>query len=124
MRMKQYRREAMQRQRQQELENEEKYYQLDTEALYKKGDPGTMQAIVRDIITVGYYMTLPDGREGFLPCMQFNSCPGGIPLLTRLFKVGDEITVRQEKMYDGGLDKLHAKPPEAPKPPQDANPQV
>lgn len=110
MRMKQYRREAMQRQRQQELENEEKNYVLDVDALYKKGDPGTVQGIVRDIITVGYYMKLPDGREGFLPCMQFNNCPGGIPLLTRLFKVGDEITVRQEKMYDGGLDKLYAKP--------------
>ncbi|MCO5608457.1 hypothetical protein L7F22_062667 [Adiantum nelumboides] len=108
MRMKQYRREAMHRQQALEIEEEERNFQLDQSKLYQKGDPGTMQGIVKDIITVGYFMSLPDGREGFLPCMQLG-CTGGIPLLTRLFKVGDEITVRQQKMYDGGKDKLFAK---------------
>jgi ribosomal protein S1 len=108
MRMKQYRREAMQRQRAQEIEDEERNFQLDTSKLYKKGDPGTVQGVVKDIITVGYFMKLPNGREGFLPCSQFG-CSGGIPLLTRIFKVGDEITVRAEIVGDGGKDRLYCR---------------
>ena len=108
MRMKQYRREAMQRQRAQEIEDEERNFQLDYSKLYKKGDPGTVQGVVKDIITVGYFMKLPNGREGFLPCSQFG-CSGGIPLLTRIFKVGDEITVRAEIVGDGGKDKLYCR---------------
>ncbi|KAH7447512.1 hypothetical protein KP509_01G110000 [Ceratopteris richardii] len=108
MRMKQYRREAMHRQQALAIEEEERNFQLDQSKLYQKGDPGTVQGIVKEIITVGYFMKLPDGREGLLPCMELG-CTGGIPLLTRLFKVGDEITVRQQKMYDGGKDKLFAK---------------
>lgn len=108
MRMKAYRREAMQRQYAQEIEDEEKYFQIDHEAMYKKGDPGTVQGIVRDHSTVGYFVTLPNRREGFLACSQLG-CSGGIPLLQRLYKVGDEITVRAEIVGDGGRDRLYTK---------------
>ncbi|MCO5593980.1 hypothetical protein L7F22_047999 [Adiantum nelumboides] len=108
MRMKAYRREAMQRQYAQEIEDEEKYFQIDHEAMYKKGDPGTVQGIIRDYSTVGYFVTLPNRREGFLACSQLG-CSGGIPLLQRLYKVGDEITVRAEVVGDGGRDRLYTK---------------
>ncbi|KAI5072013.1 hypothetical protein GOP47_0012119 [Adiantum capillus-veneris] len=108
MRMKAYRREAMQRQYAQEIEDEEKYFQIDHEAMYKKGDPGTVQGIIRDYSTVGYFVTLPNKREGFLACSQLG-CSGGIPLLQRLYKVGDEITVRAEIVGDGGRDRLYTK---------------
>ncbi|KAH7424223.1 hypothetical protein KP509_12G095700 [Ceratopteris richardii] len=108
MRMKAYRREAMQRQYAQELEDEEKYFQIDHEVMYKKGDPGTVEGIVRDHSTVGYFVTLPNKREGFLACSQLG-CSGGIPLLKRLYKVGDEITVRAEIVGDGGRDRLYTR---------------
>ena len=109
MRMKQYRREASHRQRALEIEEEERNFQLDYSKMYKKGDEGTMQGVVKEINTVGYFMKLPNGREGFLPCSQLE-CMGGIPLLSRLFKVGDEITVRAEIVGDGGKDRLYCKP--------------
>ncbi|MCO5547682.1 hypothetical protein L7F22_001133 [Adiantum nelumboides] len=85
-------REAMHHQQALEIGEEERNFQVDQSKLYQKGDPGMMQGIVKDIITVVYFMSLPDGREGFLPCMRLG-CIGGIALLTRLFKLGDEITV-------------------------------
>ena len=110
MRMKQYRREASHRQRALEIEEEERNFQLDYSKLYKKGDPGTVQGVVKDIITVGYFMKLPNGREGFLSAMHLG-CSGGIPLLERLMKVGTEIAVRVIPVpHPGGRDRCYVRP--------------
>lgn len=110
MRMKQYRREAMIQRRQQELEEEQRTFQLDYTAIYQKGAPGTVQGVIREIIALGYFVTLPNGREGFLAASHLG-CSGGIPLLERLFQVGQEITVRViEVPNPGGKDRLYVRP--------------
>ena len=93
MRMKQYRREAEQQRRQMELDEEARTFQLDYTKMYKIGDPGTVVGVVKEINNVGYFITLPNGREGFLSAMHLG-CSGGIPLLERLMKVGTEIALR------------------------------
>jgi ribosomal protein S1 len=108
--MKQYRREAMQQLREKELEEERKNFQLDYSKMYKPGDPGTVQGVIREINSVGYFVTLPNGREGFLSAMHLG-CSGGIPLLERLMQVGSEVTVRVIPVYHpGGRDRCYVRP--------------
>lgn len=103
MRMKAYRREAMQNRHPAEMDLDPNRYDLDPEKLLKKGDPDTMQGIIKEIITQGYFVTLPEGREGFLPQRELG-CIGGIPLLSKLMKVGQEITCRAVRV--GGYGRL------------------
>eukprot|EP00250_Pteridium_aquilinum_P031209 c43242_g1_i1 orf=243-881(+) len=110
MRMKAYRREAMVQRRQKELEEETKNFQLDYSSIYQKGAPGTVQGVIREIISLGYFVTLPNGREGLLAASHLG-CSGGIPLLERLFKVGQEITVRVIPVPNpAGRDRLYVRP--------------
>ncbi|KAI5063251.1 hypothetical protein GOP47_0021798 [Adiantum capillus-veneris] len=110
MRMKQYRREAMMQRRQQELEEEQRTFQLDYTTIYQKGHPGTVQAVIKEIIHLGYIVTLPNGREGLLAASHLG-CSGGIPLLERLFSVGQEITVRVIPVPNpAGKDRIYVRP--------------
>ncbi|MCO5566691.1 hypothetical protein L7F22_020369 [Adiantum nelumboides] len=110
MRMKQYRREAMMQMRQQELEEEQRTFQLDYTTIYKKGDPGTVQGVIKEIINLGYIVTLPNGREGLLAASHLG-CSGGIPLLERLFKVGQEIAIRVIPVPNpAGKDRVYVRP--------------
>lgn len=110
MRMKQYRREAMMQRRQQELEEEQRTFQLDYSTIYKKGDPGTVQGVIKEIINLGYIVTLPNGREGLLAASHLG-CSGGIPLLERLFKVGQEIAIRVIPVPNpAGKDRVYVRP--------------
>ncbi|KAI5068322.1 hypothetical protein GOP47_0016667 [Adiantum capillus-veneris] len=110
MRMKQYRREAMLQRRQQELEEEQRTFQLDYTTIYKKGDPGTVQGVIKEIINLGYIVTLPNGREGLLAASHLG-CSGGIPLLERLFKVGQEIAIRVIPVPNpAGKDRVYVRP--------------
>ncbi|MCO5548310.1 hypothetical protein L7F22_001767 [Adiantum nelumboides] len=110
MRMKQYRREAMMQRRQQELEEEQRTFQLDYTSIYQKGHPGTVQAVIKEIIHLGYFVTLPNGREGLLAASHLG-CSGGIPLLERLFSVGQEITVRVIPVPNpAGKDRIYVRP--------------
>ncbi|KAH7426257.1 hypothetical protein KP509_11G092400 [Ceratopteris richardii] len=93
MRIKQYWREAMRLRRQQELEEEQRTFQLDYTSIYQKGHPGTVQGVIKEIIHLGYIVTLPNGWEGLWAASHLG-CSGGIPLLERLFKVGQEINIR------------------------------
>ena len=110
MRMKQYRREAEQQRRQMELDEEARTFELDYSKMYKKGDPGTVQGIIKGIHNVGYFIDLPNGREGFLAAMHLG-CSGGIPLLERLMKVGTEIAIRVIPVpHPGGRDRCYVRP--------------
>ncbi|MCO5573210.1 hypothetical protein L7F22_026979 [Adiantum nelumboides] len=110
MRMKQYRREAMLQRRQQELDEEQRTFQLDYTTIYKKGDPGTVQGVIKEIINLGYIVTLPNGREGLLAASHLG-CSGGIPLLERLFKVGQEIAIRVIPVPNpAGKDRVYVRP--------------
>eukprot|EP00250_Pteridium_aquilinum_P002379 c12577_g1_i1 orf=328-918(-) len=100
-----------QAQRNAELEEEAKRIDLAPHKLLEKGEPGTMQAIIKDVMPVGYFLTLPTGREGYLPALDLGFT-GGIVILERLFKVGQELTVRVVRRGGGGREILSMKKPE------------
>lgn len=103
MRMKAYRREALQQRYASEMEIDRNKYDLDPAKLLQKGDPDTIQGVIKEIITQGYFVTLPEGKEGFLSSRELG-CIGGIPLLSKLMKVGQEITCRAVRV--GGYGRL------------------
>ena len=100
-----------QAQRNAELEEEAKRIDLAPHKLLEKGEAGTMQAIIKDVMPVGYFLTLPTGREGYLPALDLGFT-GGIVILERLFKVGQELTVRVVRRGGGGREILSMKKPE------------
>lgn len=100
-----------QAQRNAELEEEAKKIDLAPHKLLEKGEPGTMQGIIKDVIPVGYFLTLPSGRDGYLPALDLGFT-GGIVILERLFKVGQELTVRVVRRGGGGREILSMKKPE------------
>ncbi|KAI5057767.1 hypothetical protein GOP47_0027782 [Adiantum capillus-veneris] len=100
-----------QAQRQAEMEEEARRVDLDPAKCLKKGDPGTVQGIIKDVIPVGYWVTLPNGKDGYLPATDLG-ITGGVVLLERLMKVGQEITVRVDAIGGGGREILSMKRPE------------
>ncbi|MCO5561568.1 hypothetical protein L7F22_015188 [Adiantum nelumboides] len=100
-----------QAQRNAELEEEAKRIDLAPHKLLEKGEAGTMQGIIKDVMPVGYFLTLPTGREGYLPALDLGFT-GGIVILERLFKVGQELTVRVVRRGGGGREILSMKKPE------------
>lgn len=109
VRMKAYRRQALQNRSNIEFAEEANVIDLDPAKLLQKGAPNTMQGIIKDVMPVGYFVTLPNGREGYLPAMELG-ITGGLGLLARLFKVGQEITVRITARGGGGREILDIKP--------------
>lgn len=107
-----YRREPIsQAQVQAEMEEEAKNIDLAPHKLLEKGAPGTQQAIIKDVIPVGYFVTMPSGKEAYLPAQDLGFT-GGLAILERLFKVGQEITVRVASIGGGGREILSIKKPE------------
>eukprot|EP00250_Pteridium_aquilinum_P002559 c12783_g1_i1 orf=337-897(-) len=100
-----------QAQRQAEMEEEARRVDLDPAKCLKKGDPGTVQGIIKDVIPVGYWVTMPSGKDGYLPATDLG-ITGGVVLLERLMKVGQEITVRVDSIGGGGREILSMKRPE------------
>lgn len=100
-----------QAQRQAEMEEEARRVDLDPAKCLKKGDPGTVQGIIKDVIPVGYWVTTPNGKDGYLPATDLG-ITGGVVLLERLMKVGQEITVRVDSIGGGGREILSMKRPE------------
>lgn len=102
MNMKAYRREAMQQRRAYEIEEEEAAkVDLDPEKLLQPGDPDTVQATIYKTIPVGYFLTLPNGKDAYLPARELGTS-GGILLLQKIFKPGQVLTVRVVRMGGGG----------------------
>ncbi|KAI5061741.1 hypothetical protein GOP47_0024246 [Adiantum capillus-veneris] len=77
-----------------ELDLEEQVSQIDMDPnkMLQSGDPNYMQAIIKYVMPVGYFISLPTGRDGYLPAddLGFTS---GLAFLHKLFKEGQEITV-------------------------------
>lgn len=93
------------------MEEEARRVDLDPAKCLKKGDPGTVQGIIKDVIPVGYWVTCPNGKDGYLPATDLG-ITGGVVLLERLMKVGQEITVRVDSIGGGGREILSMKRPE------------
>lgn len=87
------------------MEEEAKKIDLDPAKLLKKGDPSTVQAVIKGIIPVGYFLAMPNGKEGFLPSTDFGFS-GGVVILQRLFEVGQVLTVRVVRVGGGGREIL------------------
>ena len=105
MRMKAYRRQAMLLQRQKEMDEELRTFELNPDDCYKKGDPDTVDGIVSDITSIGVIVDLPNGRQGLLPASQLG-CMGGEDLL----KIGQELTVKVIQVpQPHGKDRLFLK---------------
>ncbi|KAI5059802.1 hypothetical protein GOP47_0026121 [Adiantum capillus-veneris] len=107
-----YRREPIsQAQVQAEMEEEAKNIDLAPHKILNKGDPGTQQTIIKDVIPLGYFVTMPNGKEAYLSAQDLGFT-GGLAILERLFKVGQEITVRVASIGGGGREILSIKKPE------------
>jgi predicted RNA-binding protein with RPS1 domain len=96
-----------------ELDIQEQIAQLDLEPhkLLTKGEPNTMQAVIKDVMPVGYFVSLPTGRDGYLPADDLGFT-GGLAVLQRLFKEGQEITVRIVCRGGAGREIVSIKKPE------------
>jgi predicted RNA-binding protein with RPS1 domain len=96
-----------------ELDIQEQIAQLDLEPhkLLSKGEANTMQAIIKDVMPVGYFVSLPTGRDGYLPADDLGFT-GGLAVLQRLFKEGQEITVRIVCRGGAGREIVSIKKPE------------
>eukprot|EP00250_Pteridium_aquilinum_P012340 c20667_g1_i2 orf=169-858(+) len=108
MRMKAYRRQALQQQRADAMAEEARTFQLYPDECYKKGDPNTVDGAVTEIIHIGIIVKLANGRDGFLPASQLG-CMGGLELMERLFHVGQELTFRVIEVPHVGKDRLFLK---------------
>ncbi|MCO5607527.1 hypothetical protein L7F22_061724 [Adiantum nelumboides] len=83
--------------------------------MLKKGDPGTFQAIIKGAMPVGYWVTMPSGNEAYLPAQDIGF-PGGLDRLSKIFKPGDEVTVRVVTRGSSGREVLSLKVPDPNKP--------
>lgn len=88
---------------------------LPPEKMLKKGDPGTYQAKIRGVMPVGYWVTMPSGKEAYLPAQDLGFS-GGLEKLRQIFQVGQEITVRVVTRGGSGREILSLKKPDPSKP--------
>lgn len=88
---------------------------LPPEKMLKKGDPGTYQATIKGVMPVGYWVTMPSGREAYLPAQDLGFL-GGLEKLRKIFKEGDEVTVRVVTRGGSGREVLSLKIPDPNKP--------
>ncbi|KAH7331762.1 hypothetical protein KP509_20G049300 [Ceratopteris richardii] len=84
---------------------------MDPNKMLQPGDPNTMQAIIKDVMPVGYFVSLPTGRDGYLPADDLGFT-GGLAILRKLFKEGQEITVRIVCRGGAGREIVSVKKPE------------
>lgn len=88
---------------------------MDPEKMLKPGDPNTYQATIRKAMPVGYWVTMPSGREAFLPAQDLGFL-GGLEKLKQLFQPGQEVTVRVVTRGGSGREVLSLKKPDPNKP--------
>eukprot|EP00250_Pteridium_aquilinum_P007586 c17263_g1_i1 orf=292-966(-) len=85
------------------------------EKMLKKGDPNTFQAVIKGVMPVGYWVTMPSGKEAYLPAQDIGFL-GGLDRLRKIFKEGDEVTVRVVTRGSSGREVLSLKIPDPNKP--------
>ena len=90
---------------------------LDPEKMLKQGDPdeGTQQAIIQDVIPVGYFCKMPSGKQAYLPAQDLGFL-GGLEKLRQIFQPGQEVTVRVVTRGSSGREVLSLKKPDPNKP--------
>lgn len=88
---------------------------MDPEKMLKPGDPNTFQATIRKAMPVGYWVTMPSGREAFLPAQDLGFL-GGLEKLRSIFQPGQEVTVRVVTRGGSGREVLSLKKPDPNKP--------
>ncbi|KAH7404492.1 hypothetical protein KP509_15G028600 [Ceratopteris richardii] len=84
---------------------------MDPAKMMQPGDPGAMQAVIKEVMPVGYFLNLPTGRIGYLPAQDLGFT-GGLAILQRLFKEGQEITIRIVCRGGAGREIVSCKKPE------------
>lgn len=94
-----------------DLEEEVSRIDMDPAKMMQKGDPDSHQAIIKDVMPVGYFVTLPSGRDGYLPAQDLGFT-GGLAILRKLFQEGQEITVRIVCRGGAGREIVSVKKPE------------
>ncbi|KAI5056596.1 hypothetical protein GOP47_0028414 [Adiantum capillus-veneris] len=106
-----YRREPRPSVSELDLEEEVSRIDMDPAKMMQPADPGAMQAVIKEVMPVGYFCTLPSGRIGYLPAQDLGFT-GGLAILQRLFKEGQEITVRIVCRGGAGREIISCKKPE------------
>ncbi|KAH7404489.1 hypothetical protein KP509_15G028500 [Ceratopteris richardii] len=94
-----------------DLEKEVSRIDMDPAKMMQPGDPGAMQAVIKEVMPVGYFLNLPTGRIGYLPAQHLGFA-GGFAILQRLFKEGQEITIRIVCRGGAGREIVSCKKPE------------
>mgnify|MGYP000081824567 FL=1 len=74
-------------------------------------DPNALKAVIKEVMPVGYFVDLPTGRVGYLPAQDLGFS-GGLAVLQRLFKEGQEIYVRIVCRGGAGREIISCKKPE------------
>ncbi|KAH7433803.1 hypothetical protein KP509_07G087000 [Ceratopteris richardii] len=88
---------------------------LPLDKILKKGDPGTFQAVIKGVMPVGYWVTMPSGKEAYLPAQDIGLL-GGLQRLQKIFRRGDEVTVRVVTRGSSGREVVSLKVPDPNKP--------
>ncbi|KAH7301409.1 hypothetical protein KP509_23G024900 [Ceratopteris richardii] len=84
---------------------------MDPKKMMQLDDPGAIQAVIKDVMPVGYFVSLPSRRDGYLPADDLGFT-GGLAVLQRLFKEGQQITVRIVCRGGAGREIVSIKKPE------------
>ncbi|MCO5581461.1 hypothetical protein L7F22_035346 [Adiantum nelumboides] len=106
-----YRREPRPSVSELDLEEEVSRIDMDPAKMMQPGDPNAIQAVIKEVMPVGYFCNLPSGRIGYLPAQDLGFT-GGLAILQRLFKEGQEITVRIVCRGGAGREIISCKKPE------------
>ncbi|KAI5073477.1 hypothetical protein GOP47_0011490 [Adiantum capillus-veneris] len=100
-----------------ELDLDENVSQIDMDPnkMLQPRNPNSMKAIIKDVMPVGYFVSLPTDRDGYLPADDLGLI-GGLAILRKLFKEGQESTVHIVCRGGAGreivsLKKLEFSPP-------------
>ncbi|MCO5583407.1 hypothetical protein L7F22_037318 [Adiantum nelumboides] len=106
-----YRREPIPNISELDLEEEVSRIDMDPKKMMQEGDPLAIKAVIKDVMPVGYFVSLPSGRDGYLPADDLGFT-GGLAILQRLFKEGQEIYVRIVCRGGAGREIVSIKKPE------------
>ncbi|KAH7301410.1 hypothetical protein KP509_23G025000 [Ceratopteris richardii] len=106
-----YRRQPIPNVSELDLEEEVAKIDMDPKKMMQLDDPGAIQAVIKDVMPVGYFVSLPSRRDGYLPADDLGFT-GGLAVLQRLFKEGQQITVRIVCRGGAGREIVSIKKPE------------
>jgi predicted RNA-binding protein with RPS1 domain len=94
-----------------DLEEEVARIDMDPAKMMQATDPNALKAVIKEVMPVGYFVDLPTGRVGYLPAQDLGFS-GGLAVLQRLFKEGQEIYVRIVCRGGAGREIISCKKPE------------